>query len=104
MERFQRGDVMRFKSGGPWMTITALGAYSGWTMCPTDTATCRWFEGEKPQETVVDVALLEKISSRGDPHRDSLHQRRDLRHEKQKSALPSPTPEPALTVGSGPSL
>ena len=70
MERFQRGDVVRFKSGGPWMTITALGAYSGWTMCPTDTATCRWFEGEKPQETVLDVALLEKISFRGSPHRE----------------------------------
>jgi uncharacterized protein YodC (DUF2158 family) len=92
MERFQIGDVVRFKSGGPCMTITALGAYSGWTMRPSDTASCRWFEGEKPQETVFDMALLEKVSSRGDPHRDRLHQPLDLLHEKKKRALPSRTP------------
>jgi uncharacterized protein YodC (DUF2158 family) len=27
-----------------------------------DTVACRWFEGEKPEETVFDVALLEKVS------------------------------------------
>gem|GEM_PF-710259 len=91
MERFQRGDVVRFKSGGPWMTITALGAYSGWTMCPTDTATCRWFEGEKQQETVFDVALLEKVTSRGEIHRHRLHQHRALLPAQQRSDMPSRT-------------
>jgi len=44
MERFQTGDVVRLKSGGPCMLITALGAYSGWTMRLADTVSCRWFE------------------------------------------------------------
>jgi uncharacterized protein YodC (DUF2158 family) len=70
MEQFQTGEVVRLKGGGPWMTITALGAYSGWTMRCADTVSCRWFEGEKPQETVFDVALLEKVAARGYPPRD----------------------------------
>ena len=65
MEQFQKGDVVRLKSGGPWMTITARGDYSGWTMSPSDTASCRWCEGQKQQETVFDVAILEKVSQRG---------------------------------------
>ena len=63
MEQFQKGDVVRLKSGGPWMTITALGDYSGWTMRPAHTASCLWFEGQKKQETVFDVAILEKASA-----------------------------------------
>jgi len=86
MERFQKGDVVRFKSGGPWMTITALGAYSGWTMCPTDTASCRWLEGDKELESVFDVALLENVASRGYPHRDSLHQHLTLLHEPKRAS------------------
>jgi uncharacterized protein YodC (DUF2158 family) len=70
MERFQAGDAVRLKSGGPCMTITALGVYSGWTMRVADTVACRWFEGEKQQETVVDVALLERVASRGALHRN----------------------------------
>ena len=72
MERFQTGDAVRLKSGGPCMTITALGVYSGWTPSPVHTVTCRWFEGEKPQETVFDVALLAKVASRGSPQRARL--------------------------------
>jgi uncharacterized protein YodC (DUF2158 family) len=70
MEQFQTGEVVRLKSGGPWMIITAVGIYSGWTMRVADTVACRWFEGEKPQETVFDVALLEKVSARASPQRD----------------------------------
>ena len=91
MERFQPGDVVRLKSGGPWMIITALEAYSGWTMWGAATVACRWFEGEKEQETVFDVALLEKVSSRGAPQRHRFHQHRDLLHEQQYSVLPSRT-------------
>ena len=72
MERFQTGEVVRLKGGGPCMTITACGAYSGWTMRCADTVTCRWVEGEKQQETVFDMALLEKVSTRGYPHRDRM--------------------------------
>ena len=92
MEQFQIGEVVRLKSGGPWMTITALGIYSGWTMSLTDTVSCLWFEGEKPQETVLDVALLEKVSSTGYPHRNRIHQHRDLLHEQKQRAIPSRTP------------
>ncbi len=92
MAQFQQGDVVRLKSGGPWMTITALGGYSGWTMRPTDTAACRWFEGQKQHETVFDVALLEKVSSTGYPHRNRIHQHRDLLHEQKQRAIPSRTP------------
>jgi len=68
MEQFQKSDVVRLKSGGPWMTITALGDYSGWTTSPLYTASCRWFEGQKQQETALDIALLEKVASRGYRH------------------------------------
>src|SRR5919202_1147167 len=87
MERFQPGDVVRLKSGGPWMIITALGAYSGWTMWGAATVACRWFEGEKQQETVFDVALLEKVSSRDGLHRDRLRQRVNLLHDTKKSEI-----------------
>lgn len=70
MEQFQIGEVVRLKSGGPWMIITTVGTYSGWTMRVADTVSCRWFEGEKQQETVFDVALLEKVSARASPHPD----------------------------------
>jgi uncharacterized protein YodC (DUF2158 family) len=63
MEQFQTGDAVRLKSGGPYMTIMALGDYSGWTTSPSHTARCIWFEGQKKQETILDVAMLEKASS-----------------------------------------
>ena len=85
MERFQAGDAVRLKSGGPCMTITALGVYSGWTMRVADTVACRWFEGEKQQETVFDVALLEKVSSRGGSPRHRVHQYRTLLHEQTRT-------------------
>ena len=91
MERFQTGDAVRVKSGGPCMTITALGVYSGWTMSLADSVSCLWFEGEKPQETVLDVALLEKVSSRGVPHRDRLRQHGHLLHETKQRVLPART-------------
>jgi uncharacterized protein YodC (DUF2158 family) len=85
MERFLQGDRVRLKSGGPDMIITALGTYSGWTMWSADTVSCRWFEGEKQQETLFDVALLEKVASRGEPHRHRLHQYRTLLHEQTRT-------------------
>ena len=72
MEQFQTGEVVRLKSGGPCKIITTVGTYSGWTMRVADTVSCRWFEGEKQQETVFDVALLEKVSARAYPHRDRI--------------------------------
>ena len=89
MEQLLRGELVRLKSGGPCMIVTALGAYSGWTPRRADTVSCLWFEGEKAQETVFDVALLEKVTSRGYPQRDRLSQHLALLHEKEKSAIPS---------------
>ena len=91
MERFQTGDAVRLKSGGPCMTITALGIYSGWTMRCADTVACQWFEGEKPQETVFDVALLEKVASRGAPQRARLHQPPERLDEQPHRGRPSHT-------------
>ena len=65
MAQFQQGDMVRLKSGGPFMTVASLGDYSGWTTSPAHTASCLWFEGKKKQETVFDVAMLEKVSYRG---------------------------------------
>ena len=81
MERFLEGDRVRLKSGGPEMRITALRASSGWTMWCADAVACRWFEGAKQQETVFDVALLEKVSSRGERRHHRLHQPGVLVHE-----------------------
>ena len=89
MERFLQGDRVRLKSGGPEMSITALRAYSGWTMWCADAVACRWFEGAKQQETVFDVALLEKVSSRGEPCHHRLQQPGVLLHEPNAANSPS---------------
>ena len=89
MERFLEGDRVRLKSGGPEMRITALRASSGWTMWCADTVACRWFEGAKQQDTVFDVALLEKVSSRGEPRHHRLHQPGVLVHEPHSAPSPS---------------
>jgi hypothetical protein len=73
------------------MTITALGIYSGWTMRCADTVACQWFEGEKPQETVFDVALLEKVASRRASPRARLHQPPARLDEPQHRGRPSHT-------------
>jgi len=67
MERFLEGERVRLKSGGPEMIITALGAYSGWTMWCADTVACRWCEGEKQQESVFDGAAGKGLLPRGAP-------------------------------------
>jgi hypothetical protein len=56
------------------MLITAQGGASGWTMSASHTASCLWFEGDKQQETVFDVALLEKVASRGTASRARIRQ------------------------------
>jgi hypothetical protein len=77
------------------MTMTALGVYAGWTMRCADTVACRWFEGQKPQETVCDVALLDKVASRWSPQRARLDQLPHRLGEQQPSGRPSHPREPA---------
>lgn len=49
---FQAGDVVRLKSGGPSMTVTAVKGDEVWVT---------WFDKEqKPQQTYFKPATLEK--------------------------------------------
>ncbi len=61
MGQFQKGDVVRLKSGGPNMTIIDLENFSGYAGGPKNDASCVWFEGNKKQEAIFDVAVLEKV-------------------------------------------
>lgn len=62
---FQKGDVVQLKSGGPKMTVSDTGNYSGWGMGPKQGVKCVWFVTEqgtpKNQEHVFDVAVLTKV-------------------------------------------
>lgn len=42
MSQFKVGDTVRLKSGGPVMTIVAIGQYRG-----SEKAECQWFDGSK---------------------------------------------------------
>jgi len=71
-----------------------------WGLCGLDEAVrrpgaCRWFEGQKPHETVLDVALLAKVASRGSPQRARLHQPPHRLDEPQHRGRPSHPREPA---------
>jgi len=61
MTEFQIGDVVNLKSGGPSMTISNIGNYSGgFSMGPENGALCIWFEKEKKLESVFDIRVLMK--------------------------------------------
>jgi uncharacterized protein YodC (DUF2158 family) len=61
MDQFQKGDVVQLKSGGPTMTVTELGDFSGLgRMGPENGAKCVWFEGAKTHEAVFDVDVLKR--------------------------------------------
>ena len=50
-------------SGGPLMTITELGNYSGgFGTGPENGAKCVWFDGKNQKEAVFDVAVLGKAT------------------------------------------
>ncbi len=54
--KFQVGDVVRLKSGGPHMTVREVG---------NDEVVCQWFVGGKHDsvsEAVFPVASLEKVA------------------------------------------
>lgn len=62
MDALNKGDVVQLKSGGPRMTITALGNYSGGLSTgPENGAACVWFDGKSQKEAVFDVAVLHKV-------------------------------------------
>ena len=47
------GDVVRVKSGGPWMAVGSIGDYHG-----TLSAWCTWFEKGKADTDVFDIKVL----------------------------------------------
>ncbi|MGQ7934718.1 YodC family protein [Paraburkholderia sp. D1E] len=61
MAGFSKGDVVQVKSGGPAMTVSNVGDYSGMGTGPQDGVLCIWFDGKKKVEDVFDAATLEKI-------------------------------------------
>jgi len=64
MSEFQKGDVVELKSGGPAMTVSDVGNYSGMSLGPEDGVKCVWFESVKGVRTafekVFDAAVLTK--------------------------------------------
>jgi len=64
MSEFNKGDVVVLKSGGPKMTVSDVGDYSGMAMGPKEGVKCIWFETvegvQRPQERVFDKAVLKK--------------------------------------------
>ena len=55
-EKFQPGDIVKLKSGGPRMTLGHIGTYSG-----EEQAKCQWFDDHnKAQEGLFYLTALEK--------------------------------------------
>ena len=60
MADFQKGMVVRLKSGGPKMTVVRTGDYS--PMGPEDGVLCQWFDDKhKRTEEVFDAATIEVV-------------------------------------------
>jgi uncharacterized protein YodC (DUF2158 family) len=53
---FKKGDTVRFKSGGPLMTVIDTGNYG--PTGPEDGVYCQWFEGTRPLKEVFESAAL----------------------------------------------
>lgn len=66
MSKFEKGDVVTLKSGGPKMSVSDMGDYSPFG--PEVGVKCVWFETikgtQQPQEKVFDEAILEKYVPR----------------------------------------
>lgn len=64
MAEFSKGDVVQLKSGGPLMTVSDVGNYSGMGTGPEDGVKCVWFDTvkgvQKNQDHVFDAAVLKK--------------------------------------------
>ena len=68
MPRFQKGDIVRLKSGGPPMTVKEIGEYVG----SPEGASCVWFDGRKQHAAVFDVATLEYADNSGQSKKASM--------------------------------
>ncbi|MBT8766874.1 YodC family protein [Metapseudomonas boanensis] len=63
MSEIKKGDVVQLKSGGPKMTVEDVGNYGGMGMGPEHGAKCVWFEKNKAEQKVFDVAVLVKVAT-----------------------------------------
>lgn len=59
-DEFQKGDVVKLKSGGPLMTVSSVGDQWGETK-----VWCVWFEKTKKFEDTFDPAVLSIASTGG---------------------------------------
>jgi len=62
MPKFEKGDEVRLKSGGPVMTVEGIGDYS-FGAGIEDGVVCIWFEGAELKDHIFDAATLVKHSS-----------------------------------------
>ncbi|NOK32368.1 DUF2158 domain-containing protein [Corallococcus exercitus] len=53
MKRYQAGDIVKLKSGGPEMTVQAM---------TSDGPRCQWFAGKKLESGIFPSASLEPAS------------------------------------------
>jgi uncharacterized protein YodC (DUF2158 family) len=66
---FKPGDVVKLKSGGPAMTVTAIGEHVGETK-----ASCVWFEGTEQHQGTFVLAAIEQSGSDSRPKRQASRQ------------------------------
>ena len=57
MVKFNKGDQVQLKSGGPIMTIQEIGDFS-MNDGIKDGAKCIWFDGKNPIERVFDMSTI----------------------------------------------
>jgi uncharacterized protein YodC (DUF2158 family) len=58
MSKFQKGDIVKLKSGGPIMTVQNIGNYT----TIEDGVLCVWFSEKKElKEEVFDASVLQKV-------------------------------------------
>jgi uncharacterized protein YodC (DUF2158 family) len=59
---YKEGDVVRLKSGGPRMTVTATGDRMG-----TPSVWCTWFVGNKRDSDVFPIGAVESVDTDSSP-------------------------------------
>ncbi len=62
-EKFKVGDVVKLNSGGPEMTVTAIGPVDFVHSVRNDLASCKWFSGTKLESGRFQDAELELVRS-----------------------------------------
>lgn len=58
MERFNKGDIVQLKSGGPKMTVDE-------PQTETGNVLCTWFAGNKLQQGYFDPETIKKLREEG---------------------------------------